>query len=267
MTRAIILAAGRGSRLGKGGDDKPKCLVALGGVPLIERHLAVLRSCGIGDITLVTGYRADMLCGLGVETRHNPDWADTNMVETLFSAADVISGDVIVAYGDIVYEPRVLNALMDAEHDISVVIDKNWRALWEKRFDDPLSDAETLRLDDNGVILEIGNRPGSFDDIDGQYIGLMRFQGEGTDALLQARELLGKTKRPWMEIRPVRKAYMTDLLMEMILTGQRVQAVPVEGGWLEIDTAADVELMQSLHASGQITAFYVPDASDGAIER
>ena len=104
--RAIILAAGRGSRLGHYGKDRPKCLVELGGISLIQRQLATLRSLGIEDIVLVTGYRAEMLALPGTRQILNPRWAETNMVESLFAAASSFAEDFIVSYGDIVYEPK-----------------------------------------------------------------------------------------------------------------------------------------------------------------
>ena len=124
--KAIILAAGRGSRLGEYGRDRPKCQVELAGMTLIDRQLATLRGCGISDIVLVTGYQSEMLSLPGVRTVHNPDWAETNMVETLFRAAPLFGDDVIVAYADIVYEPPVLRSILDSRHEISVVIDLSW---------------------------------------------------------------------------------------------------------------------------------------------
>ena len=85
--KAIILAAGRGSRLKGLTDDRPKCLVELGGVRLLDWQLAALKAAGIEDVVVVTGYRADLLQAEGVRTIHNPDWARTNMVRSLLCAA------------------------------------------------------------------------------------------------------------------------------------------------------------------------------------
>ena len=259
--KAIILAAGRGSRLGEYGRDRPKCQVELAGMTLIDRQLATLRGCGISDIVLVTGYQSEMLSLPGVRTVHNPDWAETNMVETLFRAAPLFGDDVIVAYADIVYEPPVLRSILDSRHEISVVIDLSWRAYWEMRIGDPLADAESLRVADDGTIVEIGNKPGSVDEIEGQYIGLMRFRGTGVKTLRNAYAHLGKVRRSWMADRPVTKAYMTDLLMEMILTNHAVHAVPIQGGWLEIDTADDYEKARAMVVDSVIDEFFDPAAT------
>lgn len=244
--RAIILAAGRGSRLHPYTADFPKCLTELNGESLISRQIATLRSCGVADIIIATGYRHEMLRLDGTNQVHNPDWATTNMVETLFCAESQFGDDVIVAYSDIIYEPRVLDALLASTAPTSVIVDQQWRSYWEMRFDDVLADAESLRMEDDGRILDIGNKVADIEEIEAQYIGLMRFRAEGIAALRAARTNFQVVRRSWMSNRPVEKAYMTDLLMEMILLGFPVQAVPVSGGWLEIDTASDLHLAQGL---------------------
>ena len=255
---AIILAAGRGSRLHPYTDACPKCLTELGDATLLDRQLVTLRECGVKDIVIATGYLAPMLEGPGIVCVNNPLWAETNMVESLFCAEGEFTDDIIVSYSDIVYERRVLQALLDSTADISVVVDRCWRALWEKRFAEPLSDAETLRLDDRGDIVEIGQPPQSFDQIEAQYIGLMRFRRNGVAALREGYVSMREADRPWKTKRPVERAYMTDLLSELILLGHRVQSVPVDAGWLEVDTVSDYKLYASMFADGNITEFFDP---------
>ena len=216
--KAIILAAGRGSRLHSYTQDRPKCLAELGGQTLIERQLATLRNAGIHDIVIATGYRAEMLALPGTRQVHNPRWETTNMVESLFCAEAEFGRDLVVSYGDIIYEPRVLAALLDSPHEIAVAVDRNWRAYWEHRFEDPLGDAESLRINAEGCITDVGNEVANINDIQAQYMGLMRFKNGGVDALRAARAGLGTVSRPWMERRPLVGAYMTDLLMEMVRT-------------------------------------------------
>ena len=110
--KAIILAAGRGSRLHPYTDSAPKCLTELAGRSLIDRQVATLRSAGVTDILIATGYLADQLAFPGTRQVHNPDWATTNMVESLFVAEADFGDDLIVTYSDIVYEPRIIEALL-----------------------------------------------------------------------------------------------------------------------------------------------------------
>ena len=77
--RALILAAGRGSRMGSLGDDRPKCLVELDGRPLLDRQLAPLRRGGAEEIGIVSGYRAEMLNASGLSYFENKRWAEVTM--------------------------------------------------------------------------------------------------------------------------------------------------------------------------------------------
>ena len=258
--RAVILAAGRGSRLHPYTENCPKCLTELGGMALIERQLATLQDAGLTDIVIVSGYLGDLLELPGTRRIDNPHWQTTNMVESLFAAEAFFGNDLIVAYSDIIYEPRVLAALLESSHDVSVITDNKWRDYWECRFDDPLSDAESLRLDDAGRITDIGQKVADIAEIQGQFTGLLRFQGDGVRVLRETKADLGKHFRPWMQKRPLEQAYMTDLLMEMILNGHSVHAVPIEHGWLEIDTVEDFDKATRMIADDSISRFFNPDA-------
>jgi len=264
--KTFILAAGRGSRLHPYTENCPKCLTDLGGMTLIGRQIKTLNAANITDIVIVTGYRSEMLALGGTRQVHNPDWSSTNMVESLFCANGEFGDDVIVSYGDIVYEPRVLAALLDTRHDISVVVDRQWRGYWEARFDDPLSDAESLCLDDEGCITDIGNAVTDINSIQAQYMGLLRFRGNGIEALRAARKNLRTVSRAWMEERTVANAYMTDLLMEIILMEQKVHGIPVDGGWLEIDTVEDYQNAAAMVADKTITKFFDPETLPETLE-
>src|SRR5271170_858602 len=85
--RALILAAGRGSRMGRLSDDRPKCLIELDGKPLIERQIAALRRGGADEIGVVRGYRAETIEFPGLAYFTNERWAETNMVMSIAAAA------------------------------------------------------------------------------------------------------------------------------------------------------------------------------------
>jgi L-glutamine-phosphate cytidylyltransferase len=187
---------------------------------------------------VIGGYRSEMLKRPGIEIRLNQRYAETNMVWTLFCAEDDLEGDVLLCYGDIVYSREILQALLQSTADIAVAIDLDWESYWRARNEDPLADAETLKLAPDGQILEIGQKPKSLAEIEGQYMGLMKFSAKGVQLLKKtfhdaksAGTLRGK---------PLEKAYMTDLLQAMIDLRYRLEAVPAHGGWVEVDTVSDL---------------------------
>ncbi len=237
--KAIILAAGEGTRLRPYTLDRPKCMVEVDGVSLLDRQLAVLGAEEVNPVILIGGYRIEMLKRPGIEIRENPRYAETNMVWTLFCAEDDLEGDVLLCYGDIVYSRDILQALLNSKAEISVAIDLDWESYWRARNENPLDDAETLKLSSDGRILEIGQRPTSMKEIEGQYMGLIKFSAKGIKQLqssFHAAKLKGDVRG-----KPLEKAYMTDLLQNMIDSGIRLDAVTVNGGWVEVDTVSDLE--------------------------
>jgi len=255
VSKLIILAAGQGTRLLPFTRDRPKCMVPLAGRALIEWQIAAARAAGTDEIVLVRGYCADALALHGVRTVDNPRFATTNMVYSLWCAREHLDGGAVVSYGDIVYEPSVLAAMFASPAAISVAVDRSWLPYWQRRSSDPLADAETLRMEPDGRITSIGQRPRTLDEIEGQYIGLSRYDANGSAALLGAIAAEAdafERGAPGMHTsRDFARLYMTDLLQHLTARAPFVHAVPITGRWLEIDTPSDLALAEALvHAEG-----------------
>lgn len=244
--RGLILAAGRGSRMGTVGDNRPKCLVELDGRPLLDRQIAALRRGGADEIGIVRGYRSDMLSFPGLTYFDNPRWAQTNMVMSLAAASEWLrTGPVIVSYADIFYRGDLIRGLVNAPGTLVISYDSDWRRLWTRRFADPLSDAETFRVGSSGELLEIGGKTTRIEDIEGQYMGLLKF----TPAAWGAIEGMLATLDP-----PVRdKLDMTGLLRRLLTA----KIVPIatfgtNSQWGEIDNPGDVDLYQDMIRGGEL---------------
>lgn len=232
--KAIILAAGRGSRMKNLTDERPKCLVELRGKTLLDWQLEALRAAGIMEIGIVTGYKRELLTGRGLTEFHNARWAETNMVSSLACAQTWLQTEpCIVSYSDIFYSPMAVQSLMTCSASLAVTYDPNWLELWTQRFGDPLLDAETFRLTPEHTLAEIGNKPTSVDEVEGQYMGLLRFTPEWWAQVLRIRSGLTSEQRD--------KMHMTGILQEVIDAGRlAVVAVPYTGEWGEIDSATDL---------------------------
>ena len=245
--KALILAAGRGSRMGRLTDDRPKCLTRLGAHSLIERAMRSLKQAGCSTIGVVTGYRAELVAPFADRTFNNPRWAETNMVASLFAAAEWLSKEpVIVSYSDIFYAPPTIAALMRADAAIGISYDHEWRLLWEQRFAKPLSDAETFRLRPDGCLAEIGSKPSSCDEIEGQYMGLLKITPASWDHIRLIVDSLPAGPRDRLD--------MTSLLSLLIRRGHSILAVPRKGLWGECDTESDVHLYERWIEQGRVAA-------------
>lgn len=247
--QAVHLAAGQGTRLRPLTEDRPKPLVELGGTSLLERNVETLRAAGIDEQIVVTGYEAAKIAALtetlDFETVHNDVYDETEMIYSLFCAADAFpeegEGDLVISYGDIVYGQSVVDALLDCEAPMCIVVDREWRQLWEERFEDPLEDAETLDLDEDGRILSIGDEPDGYEEIDAQYTGLVKVRNDHIEAFIDAYRAVDERTDGYVSIDT------TAFLQRLIDQGWHLQAVPIDGGWLEVDTLDDLERYRELY--------------------
>lgn len=254
--KTIILAAGQGTRLRPLTDFCPKCMVEVNGISIIERQLTVMHNCGIEDrdITIVAGYCSDALLkkleNTEIQLIVNGEFENTNMVYSLMCAKQVLdtTDDILISYGDIIYEGSVLKKILDSKDTAAVIVDDGWYEYWSERCDDPLDDAETLIYDVNDYLVEIGQKTTELEKVQSQYIGLMRFQKEGIRELLSTVEEAQSRKKEdkplWRTTRVYDKMYMTDLLQGMIDEGCRLKAVHINRGWFEIDDCDDLKIVE-----------------------
>ncbi|OGA26545.1 MAG: hypothetical protein A3F77_11330 [Betaproteobacteria bacterium RIFCSPLOWO2_12_FULL_67_28] len=232
----IILAAGRGSRMGTLTADRPKALVRLAGKTLLDWQLEALSRAGVTEVTVVTGYLAQRFEGRPVRTLHNPRWQESNMVRSLMCAGGILAmRAAVLSYSDIVYHPDAVNAVIGCQAPIAVAYDRCWESLWRERFGDPLRDAESF-LARQGFIADIGRRVDRLAEVQGQYMGLLGIRPQGWEAI--AAQLAR------MPAADVDALDMTALLRTLLQAGQRIAAVPVEGKWCEVDSQADAALYE-----------------------
>jgi choline kinase len=243
--RAVILAAGRGSRMGALAENRPKCLVELAHQPLIRRQIAALRGGGVSTIGIVRGYLGHMIDIEDVTYFENAHWAETNMVMSLAAAAEWLQADsVVISYADIFFRSSIVRYLVDSSGDLVVAFDRSWRSLWGRRFVDPLSDAETFRTDASGHLIDIGKRTTQIDDIEGQYMGLLKFTPKAWSAVEAVLAAVDAKTRGVMD--------MTTLLRALLGSGFPIRTVGIAGQWGEIDSAADLELYEKMIREGDL---------------
>ena len=222
----VILAAGRGSRLGPATADIPKSLLEVGGRTVLDRQLAALERCGVPDsaIAIVTGFASDRLHDrLGDRCRfiHNPHFAEYNNIYSVHLIDQNVTDDMLLINGDTLFHPDVLEALIECDQDASLVIDQTI----------DLGDEQMKTIYENGRLSRIGK------DLDaaastGEYIGLLRFRGLALRAYFD-------------DVANMIEAGLTDQWYEAAIgrTAQRlaIGLTPTSGRpWIEIDTPEDV---------------------------
>jgi choline kinase len=234
--KGIILAAGRGKRMGASTDEMPKCLLTVGGRRLLDWQLDSMRAGGITEIAIVTGYRSELIANEDVSIFHNNEWKTSDMVSSLACATEWLSvSTCLVSYSDIFYQSTAIEALRASTADLAVTYDPNWLALWSQRFVDPLADAESFRLDNEGFLTEIGRSADSVHVIQGQYMGLLRFTPVGWRTFEEATSTFGSEGSTTL--------HMTAVLQRIVeMNSVRIRAIEYDDPWGEIDSPSDLAL-------------------------
>ena len=226
--KAIILAAGRGSRMGALTDTKPKCLTILDNKPLIEHQISALKKAGIAQIGIVTGYKKEFLQQYGDMHFHNHIWNETNMYYSLLCAKEWLSKEnCIISYADIFYDCQIIEDLMLSEANTAIAYDPNWLTLWSKRFDNPLDDAETFQIDSQYKLTEIGNKSENIKEIHGQYMGILKISPDFWNINYDQN---------------IKKCDMTKFLKYCIQNDHDIYCIRNNAPWGEIDTSSDLLL-------------------------
>ncbi len=229
--------------MGKYTASLPKAMLPCHGKTLLEWQIAALHRAGVHDIVVVTGYCADQISYPELTYIKNECFANTNMLETLMCAREVLEGEVLVAYSDILYLPSLANQVRQSSADIGVAVDANWRDQWLKRFGTTETDLESLEISDANQIVDIGKQVNTSEGLDYRYIGLLKFSEAGVREALRMYDSKKRSHTPWKQSgNPFLKGYMTDLLHDLILDGHVVTPIITHGGWYEFDTETDYEI-------------------------
>ena len=238
-TKIFVLCAGEGKRLRPYTETKPKCLVPYKDKMLLQYQLEVFKRFDLTDITLIGGYYNEALPRLDYPVVVNKDFESTNMLYSLFCAENLMdeTSDIIISYGDIIYHYSVFESLLKASHPCSIITDIEWRTYWNNRMEDPLKDAETFRWDPaTQKIFELGKKPRTLDDIQGQYIGLFKILAPFVKEFKQMYKSFKTVHKNY------KNAYMTDFLQFLIDEKFPVFGVPIHNHWAEFDTVNDLNL-------------------------
>jgi len=248
--KVIIVAAGRGRRLGDNTAEIPKCMVRVNGLPILHWQLRAFAAAGIRDIVIVRGYLGDRINAGEFPVRFvdNPEWERNNILASLMYATGEFSSGFYFSYCDIVYAPSVVTRLAVATQSpaaASLIIDRRWADAYQGRTLHPVSEAELTAVESAGPIsrvAQVGKGAVPAAQAVGEFIGLAHFSAAGAAALAKIWQdaLASGLDAPFGRAKTLRQAYLTDALNAMAGAGQRLAPVFIDGEWREIDTQQDL---------------------------
>ena len=258
-TLAVVIAAGLGLRLQPLTDDLPKCMLDVQGSTILHRALETFRELNLPRSVVIGGFNSNKLRLPAQSTLvMNYDYTNNNILHSLAYSREAMKGEatVLILYSDIVFRKSLIeNFLADDTADISIVVDQEWAPRYCERMLHPLAQAEAARFGDQQILLQTGKNLLTEDQDPlwwGEFIGMMKMTPIGREQFWgvfdDVNAKLGM-EDAFQGATAWRRAYITDLLQEMVDRGMRIHCSLIQGGWLEIDTTEDYDLAQSFEFS------------------
>jgi L-glutamine-phosphate cytidylyltransferase len=226
--QAVILAGGVGSRLDKLTEGKPKCLVEIGGRPLILHQLEALSDHGVGPVLMVVGYNHEAIravVGQRVEYLVNERFRETNSLYSLWLAREWVRGPFVLLNSDLFFEPEILARLLEEPGNVLVYDSTSSRGREQTK----------VAIRERKVI-DLGKDlpPAS---ARGESLGLLKFEADGAKAILEVagQQIAGGHEQAWV-------IDATRAVCKMVpVYGANVAGLP----WTEVDFPHDLEVARS----------------------
>lgn len=239
--RAIILAASRGSEMGEVTAGIPKAMVPIGGTPLLHKLVTQFRAAGVRRAVVIRGYAADKVQAPDVEFVDNEAFEDTGELLSLSKAAEHLTGDVVISFGDILFRKHILNNLLAEQNDIVIAVD----AAWQRRhgsagYTDYVTATRpySLRYDEEEAFLTAAGPNLNPASIHGEWIGLIKTTARGSEIIAGALQELS-ARADFDKLR------FDDLFKHLIAKQQPVQVLYITGHWLDVDDLDDLARAQA----------------------
>lgn len=245
--KAIIIAAGYGSRMGNLTKKIPKGLLQINGKSILQRQIDLFLKKNICDIVIITGPYTNF--GFNdVLYINDENYAEHDVLGSLMAAKSVFHGNVITSYSDIIFEGKILDQLLNFQGDIGIPIDLDWEKSYEGRIQHPKSEADNVLLKDWKIIQIKKNISSKKDnEIIGEFLGPIVFSENGSKIFVEIYKKIRKSHKGKFHDAPsLKKAYLTDMLQELINQNVEISPIIINGNWCEIDTPQDLERAKKL---------------------
>ena len=240
--KAIILSAGYGSRLGNLTKELPKSLVDIYGKSIIKRQIETFRNNGIKEIIVIIGPNKDKFQLKNIEYVVDKNFHDHEQLGSLMAANKHFQNDVVISSGDVIVDNNIMKQVIESTYDIGVAIDLKWEKNYENRTQHPKSEADLALIRSNKLTKIKKNLDSVENHQLGEFLGIIKLSNIGSKKFLDVFERLNSSHNGKFHDAPsFQKAYLTDMIDELIQTNDDVNPIFIDGVWFEIDTIEDLE--------------------------
>ena len=245
MPKVILIGAGRGSRLMPLTTSQPKSFTPILSKRILDWTLEAFRANNLDDFVFISGYLKNVIEAEypNFTFAENMDWENNNILFSLLTARDHLKNGFYATYTDTLFQASAIASLKQSTHDITLIMDTEWRKRYKFRSQHPESDGEKMITEGDQVIRV--SREIDPEKASGEFTGVIKMTKKGAQQFLEFFDRLHMTLGPdgnFDESKPFRKAYLIHQLDRMIKAGISIHHVSVPGEYHEIDTLEDYDL-------------------------
>ena len=237
-TRALILAYTRGEEMGELTVDRPKAMVEINGKPLLNHIIEAYRSAGVRDLNVIRGYRGECLENIGCTLFNSKTIDRRSEVFAVSSALEVLEGNMLISYGDVLFKKFIVTQLLDCEADFAVMIDTAWRNSRNRnRFADYVvcsRESSQVGFYEEVFLKRVISDLANGSPIHGEWMGFLKMSATGAEILRKLIvEMIDENN---FNMEGFDMAALLNLLVER---GNEIRVIYTTGNWLDCDSVAD----------------------------
>ena len=244
--KIIIIAAGSSTMLSKEILDIPKGLSKINDKSIIEIQLDLFKKNNLSDITIIVGPNKEKFKFRNVDYITDRDFQSHDVLGSLMVCKSIIDDEVLTSYSDIIFDQNILNSMLDFKGDIGIAVDLDWEKNYANRIQHPKSQADNVLMKNNKILkIKKNIKESESTQKLGEFIGLMKLSKNGAKIFVEKYEhLLKSHKGKFQNASSLKKAYLTDMIQELIDSGFLVEPIIINGKWYEIDTLEDLQTVR-----------------------
>ena len=244
--KIIIIAAGSSTRLRKETLDVHKGMLKINDKSIIEMQLDLFKKNQLSDIIIIVGPNKENFKLKNVNYVLDDDFQNHDVLGSLMACKSIIDDEVLTSYSDIIFDENILHSMLDFKGDIGIAVDLDWEKNYANRIQHPKSEADNVLLENNKILkIKKNIKESKSTQKLGEFIGLMKLSKNGAKIFVEKYEHLLKSHKGKFQNAPsLKKAYLTDMIQELIDSGFSVEPIIINGKWYEIDTPEDLDIVR-----------------------
>ena len=246
--KIIVIAAGSGKRVGEKTKNFPKYLLNVNGKTIQQHQLSVFKKFNYDEIIVITGPHKEKFTSDEFTYVEDVKYHNHDVLGSLMEARKYISGDVIIIYSDIIFDDKILSQMIETNTEIGIAVDLDWEKKYIGRTEHPKTEADNVLLNNQKNIKKIKkNIVKDSKSIIGEFIGIMKLSAKGSKIFVDKYvELEKNNPKNFHNSTSFEKAYLTDMLQDLIDNKIPVTPIFINGKWCEIDTMQDLNIASQL---------------------